>query len=65
MTVTCPITISSPAPDPNFIAMGGRPNMVCGAECHVSGPPGAVAQCRCPMGHQFFALIPTETSRDA
>jgi hypothetical protein len=65
-TVNCPMTISSPAPDERFLAMGGKANMVCGLECHVtSGEAGQLGQFRCPLGHQFFALIPTTESESS
>jgi hypothetical protein len=62
-TVNCPITISSPAPDEQFLALGGKPNMVCGMDCQVvHGEPGQIAQFRCPVGHQFFAVIESEAA---
>jgi hypothetical protein len=60
--VTCPATITSPAPSPGFTAATGLgANERCGAQVAVNLPsdfPLAgnwVVICRCPHGHQFYA----------
>jgi hypothetical protein len=60
LTTSCPVTITSPAPYEGFLALGFKPSQKCGAkvEIHDVPPAGAVAQCRCPLGHDFFYLIP-------
>lgn len=51
---TCPATITSPAPPEGALAIGLKANMICGADCLVDAPEGAVVDVRCPYGHQFF-----------
>ena len=57
MYVPCPERISSPAPSDGALAMGIRPNMVCGAKVPVERDD-AVMELRCPYGHTFFAAPP-------
>lgn len=53
--VICPETITSPAPNPGFMAWSGLgPNEPCGARCEVVNL-GEVMEFRCWRGHTFIA----------
>jgi hypothetical protein len=52
--VECPATITSPTPSPGALALGLRPNMVCGMKCRVVRE-APVMTFKCPAGHEFFA----------